>query len=125
MSTPTIMESDLPRYLRSLRESRAITLREVEGKTGISNSYLSQIESGRIVRPSPQVLHKLSIAYDTSYEDLLALAGYPTPHQHSRRSTTATHNSDRFGQLNPEEEKALLEYLAFLRSRSSKGRRRT
>jgi transcriptional regulator with XRE-family HTH domain len=125
MSTSTIRESDLPQYLKRLRESRAITLREVENKTGISNSYLSQIESGRIIRPSPQVLHKLSMAYDTSYEDLLGLAGYPTPHEHSRKSTGANHNSNCFGELNPEEEKALLEYLAFLRSRASKGRRRT
>ena len=124
MSTSAIPESDLPGYLRRLRESRATTLREVERKTGISNSYLSQIESGRIVRPSPQVLHKLSLVYDTSYENLLSLAGYPTLHQHSRTSTAATRNSNRFGELNPEEEKALLEYLAFLRSRSTRRRRR-
>lgn len=124
MSTTTAKASELPQYLKSLRESRAITLREVESKTGISNSYLSQIESGKITRPSPQTLHKLSILYEASYDDLLALAGYPTPHLHSRRSDVAR-SSYSFGDLNREEERALLEYLTFLRSRPGKGRRRT
>lgn len=38
--------------LRGCRKNAGITLREVEKKTGISNAYLSQLETGKITNPS-------------------------------------------------------------------------
>jgi DNA-binding transcriptional regulator YiaG len=45
-------------YLKSLREAKGLSLREVEAKTGVSNAFLSQIESGKVKRPSPVMLYK-------------------------------------------------------------------
>jgi transcriptional regulator with XRE-family HTH domain len=57
-------------YIRSLREQQNLTLRQVEEKTGISNSYLSQMENGRRV-PSPEYVGKLASAYGVPVGDLL------------------------------------------------------
>lgn len=91
-----------------------MSLREVEGKTGISNAYLSQLENGRISEPSPTVLHKLSALYGISYETVLDKAGYPVPRM---SDTAAARLNARFGGVTREEEMALTEYLEFLRSR--------
>src|SRR5205085_11108705 len=70
---------DFGQYLRELRRVRRLTLREVEEQSGVSNSYLSQVEHGRIRQPSPHVLQKLAVAYDVPYERLMARAGYIRP----------------------------------------------
>ena len=49
--------------LRKIRKKKNLTLREVEKKSGISNSYLSQIEQGKRGIPSMQVLLRLDEAY--------------------------------------------------------------
>lgn len=66
-------------YLRDLRRARRLTLREVEERSGVSNSYLSQVENGHIRQPSPHVLQKLAEAYGVAYEHLMMRAGYIRP----------------------------------------------
>ena len=51
------------------------SLRDVRGMTGISNSYLSQIERGDR-RPGPSVLKRLASLYGVDVQDLLKRAGY-------------------------------------------------
>ena len=60
--------------LRRLRSTR--TLRQVEADTGISNAYLSNIESGA-KRPGVKILSKLAAYYRVPLEDLLQAAGLP------------------------------------------------
>lgn len=45
------------------RTKSGMTLREVETATGISNAYLSQLENGKIKRPSFDVVEKLHNLY--------------------------------------------------------------
>src|SRR3954468_18049148 len=66
-------------YLRDLRRARRLTLREAEERSGVSNSYLSQVENGHIRQPSPYVLQKLAEAYSVPYEHLMLRAGYIRP----------------------------------------------
>lgn len=105
-------------YLRETRKRSDFTLREVEDITGISNAYLSQLEGGRIGKPSPAVLHKLAGCYKISYEHLLELAGHPVP-QFSEEKTLQPRFrlGGGFANLTKEEEKKLREYLEFLRSK--------
>ena len=60
--------------LRRLRGSR--TLRYVEAETGISNAYLSNLESGA-KRPGVKILAKLAAYYSVPLKDLLQAAGLP------------------------------------------------
>ena len=66
----------LGQELRRLRAHRGMTLRQAELKTGISNAYLSQLETGRVDSPSPAILQKLADAYGVGYEALMQIAGY-------------------------------------------------
>ena len=60
--------------LRRLRGTR--TLRQLEADTGISNAYLSNIESGA-KRPGVKILSKLAAYYRYPLGELLQAAGLP------------------------------------------------
>lgn len=112
---------NLGRFLREARQRKQLTLRAVESATAISNAYLSQLESGRIRQPSPTLLHKLSELYGVSYADAMRHAGYPVPGDD--HSSETPRPLARFGEITPEEEVALSEYLDFLRSKERRGPR--
>lgn len=111
-------------YLKSLRDTRNFSLREIERKTGVSNAVLSQIESGQVKRPSPETLLKLSGLFGVPYEDLMAKAGYPAPSRNSDDSRSVSAVFVRLGQITEDEEWELLDYLVFIRSRTRQGRNR-
>ena len=115
----------LGQYLRALREAKGLSLRQVEGKSGISNAFVSQMESGKVKQPSPIMLYKLAGLYGVPYESLMELAGYPSPSALATEPRSASAVFRRFGQITPTEEAELLDYLSFLRSRARKGRRGT
>lgn len=54
---------DIPGKFKEWRIYRDLTLREVEIATGVSNAYLSQIETGKIKKPSFDVVCKLCDIY--------------------------------------------------------------
>jgi transcriptional regulator with XRE-family HTH domain len=111
--------SELGAFLADLRRAKGLSLREVEEATGksVSNAYLSQLENGKIRKPSPNVLHSLSGVYAVPYERLMEKAGYLLPSEdgEGRRKRLAIFAID---DLTAEEEEELLKYLAFLRSRT-------
>ena len=112
-----LANSALGALLSDLRAAKALSLREVEDATGraVSNAYLSQLEKGKIRKPSPNVLHHLAAVYAVPYEALMEKAGYLLPQSASgRRRRLAAFAID---DLTAEEEEELLKYLAFLRSR--------
>ena len=113
-------KSPLGKFLQSARESKGLTLRAVETSTGISNAYISQLETGKILKPSPVVLGKLCDLYGCSYSQAMSLAGYPT--LQDERGSSLSVPSSRIGSVTTEEENALLEYLEFLRAKKIKGK---
>lgn len=113
----------LSTYLASLRTAKGLTLRQVEEATSkeVSNAYLSQLEHGRIAKPSPNILYSLAGVYGVAYEKLMEKAGYivakgtrKAGQKHGRAATFAIDN------LTPEEEDELLDFLAYIRSRKGK-----
>lgn len=115
----------LGQYLRAMREAKALSLRQVEAKSGISNAFISQIESGKVKQPSPVMLYKLAEVYSVPYESLMELAGYPSPSTSTTEPRSASAVFRRLGEITPTEEAELLDYLSFLRSRTRRGRRGT
>jgi transcriptional regulator with XRE-family HTH domain len=112
--------NELGALLSDLRNAKGLSLREVEEATGkaVSNPYLSQLENGKIKKPSPNVLHSLAEVYVVPYESLMEKAGYLLPSENGsrRRRRLAAFAID---DLTAEEEEELLKYLAFLRSRGA------
>lgn len=108
-------QSPIGPFLRSAREAKRLTLRDVERETAISNAYLSQMESGRIKEPSPNLLFKLCELYGVAYDLAMELAGYPPVSANRRRNL-----ADAYGRLGPmtsEEANELSTYLQFIRSK--------
>lgn len=68
--------NDFGEYLRNLREAQKLSLREMAAKTGVSVSYITQIENGKRKAPGPEVLKRLAPAYNVPVRDLLKAAGY-------------------------------------------------
>ncbi|MGB5157275.1 helix-turn-helix domain-containing protein [Desulfobacterium sp. N47] len=112
----------LPEVLKELRTAKDLSLRQVEKKTGVSNAYLSQLENGKIKEPSPHILHKLAEVYDTSYNNLMKLAGYI--HKIEGENVSKKIMSDvafkAMTELNDDEKEAVLEYIEFIRNKRKK-----
>ena len=107
-------------YLRALRESMRMKLREVEEASGVSNAYLSQLETGKIGKPSPHILHKLASVYNVPYEMLMDRAGYLDGTDGRRGEDEPAVRGSRIPasalrDLTTDEEEAVLKYIDFLR----------
>jgi len=64
-------------YLKELRARKGVSLKKVEEATGISNAYLSQLETGVRRRiPTSKRLNALADYYNVSIQQLLQKAGY-------------------------------------------------
>ena len=113
-------EPTLASYPKSLRDARGLSLRGAEQVSGISNAFLSQLESGKVKQPSPVVLYKLAELYSVPYETLMRRAGHPVPEGAMRAGQSGPVVVHRLGKVTKEEEQALLDYLGFLRSRARK-----
>jgi HTH-type transcriptional regulator, competence development regulator len=112
--------NNLGPFIRKARQDVQMSLRDVEEATGkeVSNAYLSQLESGKITKPSPHILYALSTALGVAYESLMERAGYIVPahtrserEKHGRAATFAIEN------LTADEENQLLDYLTYIRSK--------
>jgi transcriptional regulator with XRE-family HTH domain len=105
--------------LAEARRAKAVSLRTVERATGISNAYLSQMESGVVAQPSPKKLLALAEYYNVSYDLLMSSCGYVPPGSTGRRKG---HDGMSFmgNRLTPEEGAAVAAFLYELRKRSKK-----
>jgi transcriptional regulator with XRE-family HTH domain len=111
--------NDLSGLLYDLRTAKGLSLRQVEEATdrAVSNAYLSQLEKGKIRKPSPPLLHRLAEVYGVPYETLMERAGY-LPQSVGRGGARPRRLAAfAFDDLTAEEEEELLKYLAFLRTR--------
>lgn len=99
--------------LRDARARTRLSLRDVERRTGISNGYLSLIESGQAHRPSPRYLHGLADLYGVSYTLLMELAGHvaPTPNLEGAEEVT-----NDFADLSESERDQVRAFASFLRA---------
>lgn len=63
-------------YLKELRTRQNLALRDVSEKTGMSYSYLAQIENGKRNPPGPELMKKLAPLYRVPVAELMKAAGY-------------------------------------------------
>jgi transcriptional regulator with XRE-family HTH domain len=114
-------EEPLGKYLRKSRQASGLSLRAVEEATdrAVTNGYLSQIESGQVARPSPNILFSLASVYGIDYADLLLKAGHRVPRASvpRARGTVAGLPLRALQDLTDSERSELLDYIAYLRSK--------
>jgi HTH-type transcriptional regulator, competence development regulator len=108
----------LATILRAARRERCMSLRDVERAIGIRNAHLSQLETGRIVKPEMALLWELAALYALDFGELVALAGYAgaadSSPQRRQRMTVALR---ALGELTAAEQEDALRYMAQIRNR--------
>lgn len=63
-------------HLRALRKSKSLTTRQVADLSGVSQSFISNLENGNRGIPSPEILQKLAAALEVPYLEMMEKAGY-------------------------------------------------
>jgi hypoxanthine phosphoribosyltransferase len=109
---------ELGEYLREQRRALGLTLRETAmrtGEEGLSRSYLSQVETGKIRRPSPETLSLLVTAYQADYDVLLRKAGYGGASADQAPGWLPADTA----RLNPDEQRTVAQYIEYLLWRQS------
>lgn len=102
--------SEIGKLFSQQRSLRRLSLRDVERMVNISNAYLSQLERGKIKNPSMFFIHKLCNLYEIPLDSLMSKCGNIAKLPHLLQAANVT----------TQEEKELLFYLDFLRSRKPK-----
>ena len=105
------MAKTLGEVLRDERTKNGWTLREVEEKTGVHNAHLSQIESGAITKPAPNILFTLAAFYGLDYQRLMKLAGHFTGSKGQSQRSLQGAALRAMEELTPKEQREALEYM--------------
>jgi transcriptional regulator with XRE-family HTH domain len=74
MATSKDLPQDVGEFIRDLRQTAKISLRQLADRAGVSNPYLSQIERG-LRKPSAEVLQQLASALRVSTPAMYLRAG--------------------------------------------------
>jgi HTH-type transcriptional regulator, competence development regulator len=67
---------ELGSYLQKIRKEKKKTLVQLANDTGLSHSYLSQVENGKKLNPSMESLMRIAKALDLNQNDLLSKSGH-------------------------------------------------
>jgi transcriptional regulator with XRE-family HTH domain len=70
---------ELGHHLRSRREELGLSVRDVEGLSGVDDGTIVRIEQGAFAAPAPDKLSRIAEALDLSLADVFALADYAIP----------------------------------------------
>ena len=113
--------------VKELREQKGLTLEQLAQLVKIDTSTLWRYESGDIRNPSLTVLTGLCDAFGVPitafFEEISRPSGSPPPSGRTK-SFDPDEVSRRIAMLSPDSRGALLEYLAFLESKTSPSPRR-
>jgi transcriptional regulator with XRE-family HTH domain len=74
MATPKDLPQDIGAFIKDLRQTAKISLRQLADRAGVSNPYLSQIERG-LRKPSAEVLQQIASALRVSTPAMYLRAG--------------------------------------------------
>jgi transcriptional regulator with XRE-family HTH domain len=115
------MAESLGKTLAAARVKRNWSLREVERRTGIHNAHLSQIETGAIERPAPNVLWALAEVYELDLRELMRMSG------HVEAAVAATPGSvvgaalRELGEMTPGQQEQVLKFIKKIQEGKSAG----
>ena len=108
--------------LKKARTGNALSLRDVERRTGIKSGHLSQIETGVIAKPDMAILWDLALLYDLRFPELMQLAGHGSGVESSDRARQRTTVALRaLDGLSPGEHAEALAFIAELKARREHG----
>lgn len=63
-------------HIKKIRTEKGLSMRELERRSGLSQSYISQLEKGIQQNPKNETIQKLALGLNTDYQELLRKAGH-------------------------------------------------
>ena len=104
-------------FVRMLRRRRGLTVDGLAQRADIDRDEIVAMERNSAYRPSPLTLHKLCNFYSIPEKRMLVLAGAikEAPEGFSERASRFAAQSESFAKLTKEEQKALDEFVQFLK----------
>ncbi len=103
----------LGEWIRVSRMQQSMSQRELADRSGLSRSYLCDIERGRGAQPSVQTLDKLAAALGVSRMELLRAAGIIEPSPGQERSDRERRFAALFRDLSPKGKDAVERFARF------------
>jgi transcriptional regulator with XRE-family HTH domain len=83
----------LKEYIDSRMEKMGIeSYRQLDSRSGVSNSEINAILSGRRQKPNPNLLKKLAEALGGSYTEMLDIVGYLSKNKSELLTTYSLHS---------------------------------
>lgn len=115
------MAESLGKTLADARAERQWSLREVERRTGIHNAHLSQIETGAIERPAPNVLWALAEVYELDLGELMRLSGHVEATAKGTPGSVMGTALRALGEMTPGEQEQVLQFMKDLQKGKGAG----
>jgi len=115
------MTESLGKRLAEARADRNWSLREVERRTGINNAHLSQIETGAIERPAPNVLWALAEVYELNLRELMRLSGHVEAAANGTPGSVVGAALRQLGEMSPGEQEQVLQFMEKLQKGKGAG----
>ena len=101
-------------FVKAQRRLAQVSQRNLARMSGVSDSYLSQIERGNY-RPSPQVVKALAQAFGLKPEQLYTMLGFMDDEEEPSPPTASSRPSSSIRKLEPAQKDALIRvYRSFL-----------
>jgi HTH-type transcriptional regulator, competence development regulator len=115
------MTESLGKTLAAARAEKKWSLREVERRTGVNNAHLSQIETGAIERPAPNVLWALAEVYGLDLRELMRMSGHVEAAAEATPGSVVGAALRTLGELSPGEQEQVLEFMKDLKEGKGTG----
>lgn len=114
-------ENALGRKLAAARADHKWSLREVERRTGVHNAHISQIETGAIERPAPNVLWALASVYGLDLGELIRMSGHVEAAKEATPGSVVGAALRTLGELSPQEQEQVLDFMKELQKGKDAG----
>jgi transcriptional regulator with XRE-family HTH domain len=94
------MSMDIGTFIHVERKKAKMTLKQLGKSTGISESYISRVETGGRQKPSAEVLIKIADVLDISSFNILTIAGY-LPQEEEKKTFILEVRETKLNNLHP------------------------
>ena len=103
--------------MQNLRKAKKLSMAALAERVDTDEMEVIAMERSCAYRPTPLMLHKLGELYQVPAQQLAVLAGaMKAPEDLSHRASAFAAKSESFAKLSKEEQKALDEFVGFLRT---------
>lgn len=113
------VSGSLGKKLADARAEKGWSLREAERRTGLNNAHISQIETGAIAQPAPNILWALAEAYGLDLGELMRLSGHVEAAVKGTPGSVVGAALRALGDMTPGEQEQVLDFIQEIQKEKS------